>query len=63
MENPLTALLEAPFSVEDFAVICLIFRKCYKPILRDGSSLCLTVDSRSVYGAFTNTAQDVEASL
>lgn len=64
MENPLTALLEAPsFVVEDFAVICLIPRNCYEPILRDSSCLCLTADSQSVYGALTNTAEDVEAFL
>lgn len=62
MENPLMALLEVPSSVEDFAVICLIPRNCYVPILRDSSGLCLTADSQSVYGA-TNTAEDVEAFL
>lgn len=63
MENLLTALMEAPSFVEDFAVICLIPRNCYEPILRDSSCLCLTADSQSVYGAFTNTAEDVEAFL
>lgn len=63
MENPLTTLLEAPSFVEDFAVICLIPCNCYEPILRDSSCLCLTADNQSVYGAFTNTAEDVEAFL